>query len=397
MRSTFWLLTALCACASSHATGASTGSGGGHATSSASGSSSGAGASGSSSASGTSSASGGNGAGGSGGASTTTGTSATSSGGTFDPSHAPSTLGSFTTQGSTGCAMAGAVTGVRTVSMTVDGATHTGTVFVPAGYDDEKAYPVVFVFHGDGGTGAGIRTSLDLEPDAAGKAIFAYPDGAQQTWDSDTTGTNADMDWVMALRDSLRAQYCVDTRRTFITGMSRGGFFTNQLACRYGIAEFAAIAPHSSTIDPGNGNAYIYGPPSAQGGPYTEMGNYDFACPSDGTPPPAARPILPPPTLVIHGECDTESGVEYPEGRRVAEHWGFAAACSTTPAVAVTTSPDPTCAAPFSNDPTLTVDPCYLAPGCAAGHDVTFCAIPGMDHEVWADAHTRIWSFFAAH
>src|SRR6202012_4208473 len=136
-------------------------------------------------------------------------------------------------------------------------------------------------------------------------------------------------------------------------------------------------------------NAYIYGPPKAQGGPYMEMGNYDFACPSDGSPPPAARPILPPPAFVIHGECDQEGGVEYPEGRRVAEHWGFAAACSTTPAVAVTTSPhptragppgaadpwafpaacsptpavavppspDPTCASPFSNDPTLSVDP----------------------------------------
>jgi polyhydroxybutyrate depolymerase len=279
----------------------------------------------------------------------------------------------------------------------VDGEARTATVFVPPNYDAFAAYPLVFVFHGDGGDGANIRTSLDLEPDAAGKAIFAYPDGDQQTWNSAVTGANSDMDFVMALRDSLRASYCVDLERTFLTGMSRGGFFTNQLACKYGIAEFAAIAPHSSTIDPGNDNAYIYGPPNPNGGPYMEQGNYDFACPSDGTPPPAARPLPPPPAFVIHGECDEESGVEYAEGRRVVEHWGFAAACSTTPAVAVTTAPDPTCAAPFTDDPTLSVDPCYVAPGCSAGHDITFCAIPGMDHEIWADAHTRIWSFFAAH
>lgn len=278
----------------------------------------------------------------------------------------------------------------------VDGTARTGTIFVPASYDPEKAYPVVFVFHGDGGTGAQIRTALDLEPDAAGEAIFAYPDGAQETWDSTVIGANADMDWVMTLRDSLRSTYCIDMKRTFVTGMSRGGFFVNQLACRYGVAEITAIAPHSSTIDPGSNSAYIYGPSNPNGGPY--MGSdYDFACPSDGTPPPAARPVLPPPAFVIHGECDTESGVEYSEGERVVEHWGFAAACSTTPAVAVTTSPDPTCVAPFSTDPMVTVDPCYVAPGCAAGHDVSFCAIPGMDHEIWADAHTRIWSFFAQH
>jgi polyhydroxybutyrate depolymerase len=282
--------------------------------------------------------------------------------------------------------------------MMVDGEARTGTVFVPAGYDPEKAYPVVFVFHGDGGTGAQIRTALDLEPVANGEAIFAYPDGDSMTWNSDPVlaDTNSDMDFVMALRDSLRAAYCVDMNRTFLTGMSRGGFFVNQLACKYGVAEFAAIAPHSSTIDPMDDSAYIYGPPNPNGGPYMEMGNYDFACPSDGSPPPSARPVLPAPAFVIHGQCDTESGVEFAEGRRVVEHWGFAAACSTTPAVIATTSPYPTCVAPYPDD-AGTPDPCYVAPGCTAGHDVTFCAIPGMNHEIWAEAPARIWSFFAKH
>jgi polyhydroxybutyrate depolymerase len=386
MRRSSWALVALCACGGGSATGGNAGGTGGHGATS--------GSTGSPAASGSSS---GNPAGGSGGASTGSSSGSTSSGSGFDAAHAPSTLGAFTTQGSVGCAAPGAATGARAVSASVDGATRTGTVFVPAGYDAEKAYPVVFVFHGDGGTGSSIRGAFDLEPDAAGKAIFAYPDGAQATWDAAVTGANHDMNWVMALRDSLRTQYCVDMRRTFATGMSRGGFFVNQLACRHGIAEFAAIAPHSSTIDPGGGSAYIYGPPNPQGGPYMEQGNYDFACPSDGSPPPAAGPVVPPPARVIHGECGKEGGVEYPEGRRVAEHWGFAASCSTTPAVAVTTSPNPACTGPLTNNPSLSVDPCYVAPGCTAGHDVTFCAIPSMDHQIWATAHSRIWAFFAAH
>ena len=305
----------------------------------------------------------------------------------------PSTLGGADVLGSAGCRVASSPTGVQPLSL----GGRTGVVVIPADYDARKAYPIVFVFHGDGGTGAGIRTQLSLEPDAAGKAIFAYPDGAQKSWDAALSPTNADMMFVMEIRAQLRASYCIDTTRTFLTGMSRGGYFVNQLACMYGVAEFAAIAPHSSTISQEDGSKYVYGPPVAAGGPYAEDGNYDFACPSDGTPPPA-RPILPPPAFVIHGACDAEGGVTYAQGRLVVEHWGFAARCATTPAVAVTTMPNPTCqSAGLTSDPMLSVDPCYAAPGCTAGHDVTFCAIPSMDHRIWAKAHARIWAFFAAH
>lgn len=305
----------------------------------------------------------------------------------------PSTLGGADVRGSSGCTVTAGATGMQAISI----GARTGVVVVPTDYDPARAYPIVFVFHGDGGTGTSIRSSLNLEPDAAGTAIFAYPDGLQKTWNASLATTNTDMMFVMAIRAQLRATYCVDTTRTFLTGMSRGGFFVNQLACMYGAAEFTAIAPHSSTISQADGTKYVYGPPVAAGGPYAEGGNYDFACPSDGVPTPT-RPVLPPPAFVIHGECDATGGVTYAEGRFVAEHWGYAAHCATTPAVAVTTMPNATCqAAGLTSDPTLTVDPCYAPPGCTVGHDVTFCAIPSMDHRVWAKAHRRIWAFFAAH
>jgi polyhydroxybutyrate depolymerase len=306
----------------------------------------------------------------------------------------PSTLGGAAVVGSVGCGKTGA-TGVQNISLTVGSTTRTGIYFVPADYDSSKAYPIVFVFHGDGGTGTDIRSQLDLETAAGNKAIFAYPDGASQTWDATLASTNQDMAFVMAVRASLRSQYCADTTRTFVTGMSRGAYFVNQLACMYGVAELTAIAPHSGTISAASNDDYIYGPPNANGGPYTENGNYDFRCPVDPTD--GGVPILPPPAFVIHGECDQEEGVTYAEGRTSVEHWGFAARCTTTPAVAVTTSPNPTCTPPLVSNPTLAVDPCYVAPGCASGHDVTFCAIPGMGHQVWNDAPTRIWNFFAAH
>ena len=315
--------------------------------------------------------------------------------GGFDRARVPSTLGAFTTAGSAGCAQTGAPTGARTLTLTVGGAARTALVVVPPGYDPQRAYPVVFVFHGDGGTGSSIRGALNLESAAAGRAIFAYPDGAGQTWNAAVRGTNLDMDLVFAVRASLRAQYCVDLARTFATGHSRGGFFVNQLACRYGAAELAAIAPHSGTIDPDDNNAYVYGPPNPNGGPFMENGDYDFMCPVDGTPPASGTPPLPklpPPAMVIHGQCDQTGGVEYAQGRRTAQHWGFAARCSTTPSVATASTPG---CAPATSCPTAAVDLCSRAPGCQ--RDVTFCAIPGMGHAIWCDAPARIWAFFAAH
>ncbi len=117
-------------------------------------------------------------------------------------------------------------------------------------------------------------------------------------------------------------------------------------------------------------------------------------CPVDGVPPASNPPLpkLPPPVIVMHGQCDNTQGVTFAQGRAVAEHWAFAARCTSTPAVV--TNANQTC---NTTCPTTSVDPCYTTPGCASGHEVLFCAIPGMGHAVWCNAPARIWSFFAAH
>ena len=42
-------------------------------------------------------------------------------------------------------------------SITVGAAKRTYQLFVPEAYDGKKTFPIVFVFHGGGGTGAGAR------------------------------------------------------------------------------------------------------------------------------------------------------------------------------------------------------------------------------------------------
>lgn len=311
----------------------------------------------------------------------------------FDVTRVPSTLGAFTTEGSAGCGQIGAPTGERVLGLMVDGAPRQALVVVPSSYDPLQAYPLVFVFHWRGATSGIARIAHNLEPAAAGRAIFAYPDGTGNTWDVTLHGVNQDMDLVFAVRDALRAEYCVDQRRTFGTGYSAGGFFVNQLACRYGADLLTAIAPQSGGIDPQDDTAYVYGPDNPDGGPYLDDGHVDFMCPVDGTPViPPPLPRLPPAVMVIHGQCDEAPNVDWPMGRRTVEHWGYAARCATTPSVVTTTFPG----CPASTDcPTSTADPCYRAPGCA--REVVFCAIPAMGHALWCDAAARIWAFFAAH
>jgi hypothetical protein len=44
-----------------------------------------------------------------------------------------------------------------------------------------------------------------------------------------------------------------------------------------------------------------------------------------------------------------------------------------------------------------TPSPCVTSTGCPAGYPVILCEIPGMGHQIWSEAPTTIWAFFAAH
>lgn len=250
-----------------------------------------------------------------------------------------------------GCGAAPAQSGFANgLSIQVDGQARTYALFVPTSYDPKKPYPLVFAFHGDGGSGAGIRTTMKLEDQAQGAAIFVYPDGLSKTWDLDSpTATNKDYKFITALVDKLAATYCTDQTRRFLTGFSRGAYFTNQLGCR-SPREWRAVAPHSG------------GGPYGLDGEYDDNGNWKCSGPSK----PAA--------LVIHGGSDDLG--DY--GKESRDFYRTANACKTT------TKPTPP-------------SPCVAYDGCAAGKPLTFCLVPNMGHQFWsASAPQAIWSFFAS-
>lgn len=235
-------------------------------------------------------------------------------------------------------------------TITVGGAARTYELYVPEAYDVRKTYPLVFVLHGDGGTGAGIRGSFKLEAESAGGAIFVYPDGLGKTWSIDSASTlGRDVAFIDAVADSLQKSHCVDAKRIFATGFSKGAYFTNMLGC-------LAKTPLRGVIGHAGG-----GPFGVDGSGTTFDSGGQLVCPR---PPVAA--------LQVQGEND--GAVPLSEGQKARDHWRRVNGCAAT-----TKAYDPS--------------PCVTYDGCAAGRSETWCQIPGMGHTIWANGAKVTWEF----
>lgn len=251
-----------------------------------------------------------------------------------------------TPRGSAGCGKAIAPGFVSSLSIDVAGKKRSYALTVPSGYDPTRAYPLIFAFHGDGGTGAGLRGGLKLEAAASDQAIFVYPDGNNTTWDLDTAPEkNADAAFFDALVTTHLDILCIDRERIFATGFSRGGYFANQLGCWRGDT-LRGVASNGS------------------GGPYGK--NYDetghLICPVKGMA-----------TIVFHGTGDSPS-----EGQKSVDHWAWANGC-----------PSARSQSPVSPSPCKSVD------GCAEGKPVVWCLIPGLGHQIWSQSDETTWAFFS--
>jgi polyhydroxybutyrate depolymerase len=128
-----------------------------------------------------------------------------------------------------------------TIQVQHAGATRTALVNLPPGYDGTEVLPMVLNFHGllMNGTLQRSYTGLADEANARGW-IAVHPNGLASSWT--VTPFSPDVGFVDALLDALEAEVCVDTTRTYATGLSMGGYFTYMLGCELP-ERFAAIAP----------------------------------------------------------------------------------------------------------------------------------------------------------
>ena|GEM_PF-331586 len=141
----------------------------------------------------------------------------------------------------------------ETLTWTIDGLERQALVYTPKDGDKEPA-PVVFGFHGHGGSMRNADRSFGLQNHWP-EAIVVYmqgvptpgaltdPEGKRNGWQSNIGDQNdRDLKFFDTVLQTLREKYKVDDARIYSTGHSNGGGFTYLLwAAR--ADQFAAFAP----------------------------------------------------------------------------------------------------------------------------------------------------------
>jgi polyhydroxybutyrate depolymerase len=140
----------------------------------------------------------------------------------------------------------------RTGQLGFGGRTRTYLVHRPSAA--RAGSPVLLVFHGGGGTAAGMARITHLNQIADRHAfVVVYPQGVENSWAGGLGGTPADqagvddVGFVRALIDQLARSDRVDTTRVFATGLSSGGFMAHRLGCDLS-DRIAGIAPVAATL-----------------------------------------------------------------------------------------------------------------------------------------------------
>ena len=231
--------------------------------------------------------------------------------------------------GSEGC---GASTDGLSTTLTVGDQARSYVLDLPDDYDAEKAYPLVFAWHGLGGSGGLAASYFGLDGTIGSDAVVAYPDALVLPDYDGKTGWNLspygyDFVFFDDLYAHLTDNLCIDEGRVFSTGSM--GCYRGQI--------FNAIAPVAG------GPSFWYG---------TCSGSV------------AAR--------VIHGTNDDV--VALSEGQASIGHWRNRSGCSASTEATESTS-------------------CVSFEGCT--QDVDWCE-HGGEHEWPWFAASVVWDFFSA-
>jgi polyhydroxybutyrate depolymerase len=294
----------------------------------------------------------GSGGGGGGGSSTTTPVAGDSGTGTADGGN-----GSSTAPGD--AAPPGQDVVVTSESVQVWGGARTYTMVAPKDVVAGKAYPLVFVFHGDGGNGASMRSWIQLDAQSGDGAIVVYPDGKNATWDLYTVeASNEDDAFVDAMLAAVKAKYSIDGARVFGSGYSSGAFFINQLACRR-TGFFRAIAPNAGGApeEPNDPAASTW-----SGTSFTKCANQTGGVAA----------------IVMHGNDDTTVGTG--SGSYTAKYWAHVNGCDASEEGRTPTTPSP----------------CVQHASCPNDKRVVYCEIAGIGHGVWNESGKASWAFFSS-
>ena len=132
----------------------------------------------------------------------------------------------------------------RSITQTINGQLVDRTYLVSYPEDvSEDEYPVVFFFHGSGGTGEGW---LDNNSDISrlideGKFIGIFPDGYDKRWNVSGETNADDVEFVSLIIGDLDGSGLFDVNKIYGVGISNGAGLVNRIAKE--TSHFRAIAP----------------------------------------------------------------------------------------------------------------------------------------------------------
>jgi poly(3-hydroxybutyrate) depolymerase len=230
-------------------------------------------------------------------------------------------------------------------------------VRVPADYDPEHAYRVVYIGQGCGGFDSAntntlslykeglngneeaIYVALDIPRDMANMDCYDNRDGkASQEWEA-----------FELFHKVVDENYCVDNNRVYVSGYSTGGWLANMWGCYFG-----------GTPDPAKPRRFapcyhIRGQAAVTGGEPTEQ-------------PTCGGPVA---AIWIHDQND--NGNPITGSKEALKRVGMSNMCNTN-------YDDKTIQEPWHPEEPLLVDICKKFKDCPADYPVVFCTTLGLGH-----------------
>jgi len=125
-------------------------------------------------------------------------------------------------------------------SIVHDGLNREYVIYIPTSYNGSNAVPMLFNFHGFGGSASDYMTTADMRSLAESDTfILVYPQGScsdgSSHWNpcplgGDNKSTADDLGFFEAMVNEISSQYNVDLERIYAVGYSNGGMMAYGLA-----------------------------------------------------------------------------------------------------------------------------------------------------------------------
>lgn len=139
-------------------------------------------------------------------------------------------------------------------SMLLDNVKRTFIVHEPLAVSGQRS--LVFILHGNGGTGALMKAVTGFN-DIADKnnAIVVYPDGYDQAWNDGRSTVRVknidDVKFFKTITENLIKKYDINPSKVYVAGLSNGAMMALRLSCETdifkGVASIAASLPQDMT------------------------------------------------------------------------------------------------------------------------------------------------------